>query len=420
MNRRCIRERRRVSVLLSVLLILCVVMSFALASQINIMADAVTKVFPSNNTGVISIAELLSGNRGDSATSVGDKSIFDFESLTSLFNALTGKTNATLKDVEDEMAKTQYNNGKAVDGTYTPNTSSTDYSNAFVGSIHYGMNSEDIRSVTSGNNIEVMFGGQIWSVVALTTTGTTTDVSAGDVVLTLLLKDPISGYKTKWNDYQTQINTNHNEKYTSSFYSASKIRSILLNGKDVNGNDVKYTTNGSTLSTLTSGGIPNYATDWAKFTDSTAAKNVKNFLVKPKDVLYTQDENFYDIRQAAGANTNYGSGQNEASLNKIPSKFGGTGDKWHASINVHYQQEKSVYGTAVQGSNQTYSAGDQLYFDWGNDLLWLPSWAEVGEHGTNSSNAAANDSITGLWALNTNQRAFSNASTSAGDRKSVV
>ena len=181
------RERRRISVLLSVLLILCVVTSFALVSQINMKADA-AKVNPTNETGIIPIGELLSSKRGDSATSVGDKSIFDIETLTALFNALTGKANATLKDVEDEMAKPQYNSGKAGDGTYTPNTSSTAYSNAFVGSIHYGMNSEDIRSVTGGNNIEVSFGGHIWNVVALTTTGTPTDVSAGDVVLTLMMK----------------------------------------------------------------------------------------------------------------------------------------------------------------------------------------------------------------------------------------
>ena len=128
------RERRRISVLLSVLLILCVVTSFALVSQINMKADA-AKVNPSDETGIIPIGELLSSKRGDSATAVGDKSIFNIDSLTSLFNALTGKANATLKDVEDEMAKAQYNNGKAGDGTYTPNTSTTAYSNAFVGSI---------------------------------------------------------------------------------------------------------------------------------------------------------------------------------------------------------------------------------------------------------------------------------------------
>ena len=39
-------------------------------------ADA-AKVNPSDETGIIPIGELLSSKRGDSATSVGDKSIFD-------------------------------------------------------------------------------------------------------------------------------------------------------------------------------------------------------------------------------------------------------------------------------------------------------------------------------------------------------
>ena len=159
-----VNAKKRLTVLLSIILVLCVVTSFALVSQINMKADA-AKVNPTNETGIIPIGELLSSKRGDSATAVGDKSIFNIDSLTKLFNALTGKTaDATLQDVKDEMAKPQYNNSKAGDGTYTPNTSSTDYSNAFVGSIHYGMNSEDIRSVTSGNNIDVTFGGHVWSV----------------------------------------------------------------------------------------------------------------------------------------------------------------------------------------------------------------------------------------------------------------
>ncbi len=411
-----IRGRRRISVLLSVLLILCVVTSFALVSQINMKADA-AKVNPSDETGIIPIGELLSSKRGDSATTVGDKSVFDFDNLTSLFNALTGKANATLKDVIDEMAKPQYNDGKAGDGTYTPNTSTTAYSNAFVGSIHYGMNSEDIRSVTGGNNIEVQFGGLTWNVVALTTIGAPNKVSDGDIVLTLMLKNPLDGYKTHWNGFQTGTKGNHNEKYTSTFYSASMIRSILLNGKGSDGSAVKYTEDGSNLVALGSGiratAISNYDSKLGIFTDINAKKNVTNFLVKPKDVLYMQDESYADIETAAGSTNNWKSGQNEASKNKIPSGFGGGTSKWYAGWNVHYQQEKSVYGTAVQGSNQTYSPGDQLYFDWGEDLLWLPSWAEVGEHGTTSAGTAANSSITGLWALNTNQRLYSNASTTA-------
>ena len=195
------------------------------------------------------------------------------------------------------------------------------------------------------------------------------------------------------------------------------IRSILLNGKGSDGNAVKYTENGSSLVALGSSTnampLQDYDSKLGIFTDTTANKNVTNFLVKPKDVLYMQDESYADIETAAGSTNNWKSGQNEASLNKIPSAFGGGTSKWYAGWYVHYQQEKSVYGTAVQGSGQTFSVGDQLYFDWGEDLLWLPSWAEVGEHGTTSASTAANNSITGLWALNTNQRAYSNASTTA-------
>ena len=46
------RERRRISVLLSVLLILCVVTSFALVSQINMKAEA-AKVNPTNEKDII-------------------------------------------------------------------------------------------------------------------------------------------------------------------------------------------------------------------------------------------------------------------------------------------------------------------------------------------------------------------------------
>ncbi|MDE6274926.1 MAG: hypothetical protein K2M75_00080, partial [Clostridia bacterium] len=416
------KNKSRLIGLTSVILILLVVFSLVLAGQGNISAQAVTHVYPSNNSaGIVSIDELLLTGRANTATDVGNKSIFDYDNLTALFTALTNKPNATLDDVETEMAKPQYNDTKAGDKTYVPNTSNTGYSNAFVGSIHYGMNSEDIRTLTGGKNIEVTFGGHEWHVVALTTTGDPTDVSAGDVVLTLMLKDPIDGYKTYWNGFQTANDSNHNEKYSSSFYSASMIRSILLNGigfaDDGTKYDVRYTENGSSLVKLGSGtqatAVPNYAADWAIFTDKGADKNVTNFLVKPKDVLYMQDESLLDIETVAGSNNNSYSGQNEASLNKIPSAFGGGTSKWYPGFNAHYQQEKSVYGVQVSGSKQTYSAGDQLYFDWGNDYLWLPSWAEVGEHGTTAVGTAANSSKTGLWALNTNQRLYTNEATTA-------
>ena len=422
------RERRRISVLLSVLLILFVVTSFALVSQINIMADAVTKVFPSNNTGVISVDELLSDKRGDNETAVGDKSVFDFDSLTSLFSALTGKANATLKDVEDEMAKAQYNDTKAGDNTYIPNTSSNDYSNAYVGSIHYGMNAQDIRDLTGGKNIEVTFGGQVWNVVALTTTGTSADVAAGDVVLTLMLKDPIENYKTYWNGWQQDASGTspkaHTEKYASSYYSSSLIRSVLLNGNDSFGNEVKYATGASSLTSLGVGNaIAGYTDNWSIFTDTAAKKNVTNFLVKPKDVLYMQDENFYDVltvNNKLDSSHTWGSGQNEASKNKLPSSLGTPAsgysqNRWFSqydsSYYVQYEQEKSVKDTNINlgGTTLIYNSAnnDPTYFDWAEDFLWLPSWAEVGESGTGTSG------IAGLWALNNAQRKYSNKSSIA-------
>ena len=424
MNRRGIRERRRISVLLSALLILCVVTSFALFSHINLVAEA-AKVNPTNETGIIPIGELLSSKRGDSATTVGDKSIFDIETLTALFNALSGQlADATLQDVIDEMAKAQYNNTKAGDNTYIPNTSTNAYSNAYVGSIHYGMNAQDIRDLTGGKNIEVTFGGHTWNVVALTSTGTSANVAAGDVVLTLMLKDPIQNYKTYWNGWQATSYKAHNEKYASSFYSSSMIRSILLNGKDSFGNEVKYATGASALTSLGSGNaIAGYTDNWSIFTDTAAKKNVTNFLVKPKDVLYMQDENFYDVltvNNKQDSSHRWGSGQNEASKNKLPSSLGTptsgySNNRWYNQYDgtyyVQYEQEKSVKDTNINlgGMTLIYNSAnnDPTYFDWAEDFLWLPSWAEVGENGTGTAG------IAGLWALNDSQRKYDAATTAS-------
>ncbi|MDE6276287.1 MAG: cellulose biosynthesis cyclic di-GMP-binding regulatory protein BcsB, partial [Clostridia bacterium] len=402
----------------SVILIMLVIFSFVLAGQGNMRAQAKTYLTPSNSTADdIIIDEILSKERGANAKEVGDKSIFDFNNLTKLFETLTNISNATIDDVKAEMGKSQYNSTKSGDGTYTPNSSIDEYSNAFVGSIHYGMNSEDIRYVTSydattgqydaaarGKNIEVKFGGHVWYVVALTTTGWTEDsnknrinkVDAGDVVLTLMLKNPIEGYSTVWSGYPNINNPSCSDRYSINVYSTSLARSVLLNGKDSNGIDVKYATNATTLATLTDANrIKDYDKDWAIFTDKNVDKSVTNFLVKPKDVLYTQDENKYDIDTLANVSYQHASMPNDSSLNKIGSGFGGETNKWYPGYNTHYEQEKSVYDQEAKGSKLTYTDGEPLYFDWADDLLWLPSLPETGYDPTYGVN--------GLWALNEKQ-----------------
>ena len=49
-----VNAKKRLTVLLSIMLVLCVVTSFALVSQINMKADA-AKVNPTNETGIIPI-----------------------------------------------------------------------------------------------------------------------------------------------------------------------------------------------------------------------------------------------------------------------------------------------------------------------------------------------------------------------------
>ncbi|MDE6275378.1 MAG: hypothetical protein K2M75_02440 [Clostridia bacterium] len=447
------KNKSRLISLTSVILIMLVVFSLVLAGQANPTANA-AKVLVTNSTGSILIDELLSPNRSDNST-VEDKSVFEIDALTQLFNVLTyGSTtptgtnpDATIKDVRKEMARVDsttgnsvYNATKAGDGTYTLNTNTSahydyttgkyiagGYSDAIVGSIHYGLNSEDIRTLTGGKNIEVKFGNQIWYVVALTTTGWTENktthvrtnkVDAGDIVLTLMLKNPIDGLSAKWNDWaQTRSGSQHiahNEKYSSSFYSSSYIRSLLLNGKDNNGNEVKYSINATTLQSLTSGQIPDYVGTWDIFTDKDAKKSITQFLVQPKDVLYMQDENLYDVLKINGA-SNLNATQNEASLNRIgssidtsiPDNKGKWYNQYESQYHPHYQQEK-IGGvvTLPDGTNLSYTGDDPTYFTWGNDYLWLPSQAEYGEHGV----MAGGQIINGLWALNDTQRRYDTSS----------
>ena len=78
---------------------------------------------------------------------------------------------------------------------------------------------------------------------------------------------------------------------------------------------------------------------------------------------------------------------------------------------MQYEQEKSVKDTNINlgGMTLIYNSAnnDPTYFDWAEDFLWLPSWAEVGENGTGTAG------IAGLWALNDSQRKYDAATTAS-------
>ncbi len=245
------------------------------------------------------------------------------------------------------------------------------YANDSVKSIHSGMDSGDIRTANSNRNLVVKLGGKEWIVTALTTKDLSSD---SDVILTLMLKDV--AYNSKWGDWTTIPSANYSANYPATMYSTSYIRAGLLNGA------TEYTTNGSDLLTLSdtekaslyskTGGYP-----FSIYTDTVGTGNITDFLVKPNEVLYQQYENLYDISHVAG--NNWYNAPNDSSKNDIVES------KWYTNgINAIESKTK--------------------YYDWGNDLIWLPSLSEMGQNLNSIINTKASG---GLWNLDASQRGIS-------------
>ncbi|MDE6473738.1 MAG: hypothetical protein K2L70_01380 [Clostridia bacterium] len=246
------------------------------------------------------------------------------------------------------------------------------FSTSSVKSMHGGMDSSEIRSANGGNNIVVKLDGKEWIVVALTTKDAS---STSDVILTLMLKD--FAYASKWGDWSTLPGVkDFSAAYPPSMYSTSYIRAGLLN------NGAQYTTNGSNLMNFTATSIyPSGQYPFSIYTDNTEQGNITNFLVKPNEVLYQQYENLYDIAHAVS--NNWYNAPNDSSKFDIPDS------KWYSKV------VDTSYGTHQIQSKTGY-------YDWGNDLIWLPSLSETGQNSRSGVNASG-----GLWNLDASQRGIS-------------
>ncbi|MDE6605324.1 MAG: hypothetical protein K2K85_04790, partial [Clostridia bacterium] len=333
-------NKKRISlIIVSIVIILAMTLGIFIGS----VQEQTTQAAVISNADTIS-TDLLLPTRVD--TNVGGK-VFNTLALQELYAKLAG-ADADFNAVAD--------NAREKKG---------DYSNETVISIHSGMDSRDIRDV-NGKNIIVKIDGKEWIVAALTTK----DLSENsDIIITLLLKDV--EYNSKWGDWVPSNTTDFSADYPASMYSTSYIRAGLLNG------GAQYTTNGSNLDDFTdtsiygSSGYP-----FGIYTDTTDTANITNFLVKPNEVLYQQNENLYDLAQKVGINY-YRNAPNDASKNDVPS------NKWSNNGVI-----------AMQGKSG--------YYDWGNDLLWLPSLCETGWEQRYEVNSCG-----GLWMLDAAQRGCS-------------
>ncbi len=296
-------------------------------------------------------------------TTVGGR-VFNASALSELYQKITGDSNANFSTVASKAHAIK-----------------SMYSDSSVKSIHSGMTSEDIRKAnTSKKNIVLTLGGKEWIVVALTSKDQT---NTSDVVLTLMLKD--IEYTTKWVEGPVGDFT---KNFPVSMYSSSYIRAGLLNGQDSGGNTVYYSAdrvNNNQTFTAPNNYYPGNKYPFEIFTNRSASNAITNFIVKPNEVLYQQNENRFDaINRPAGSSTDSMYALiNDSSKNKIAS------NKWNTTSGA-IAVERAIG-----------------YFDWGNDYIWLPSFAETGGYSSKSSDMSIIGNANGLWHLDSSQRGVS-------------
>ncbi len=344
---------KRVSLAVSIVILLVLLSCIFINS---LQSDNV-KAAVISNADIIETDLLLDKNyRGKKS---GDY-VFNLNALNALYDKILGKENATFGEID-----TAANVAKS---GYTPNTSTTDVSNAVVKSIHSGMDSQDIRDNNNNRNIIVKIDGKEWIVTTLTT------ADNGHVILTLMLKD--AEYKSKWGNWKPNDYKDYSAMYPASVYSSSYIRAGLLNGAE------QYTPDGTTLKGLSDAekeklyGAAGYP--FGIYTDDKEQGNITNFIVAPNQIAYQQNENLYDIIQQV--TKGWYNSPNDASLKKMPDY------KW--------------YSKSVDTSFGTHEVQDKAnYFDWGNDKLWLPSLAETGQEARSGVSR-----YNGLWNFDEKQR----------------
>ena len=343
-----IRTRgKRVSLAVSIVILLVLLSCIF----INSLQGDKAKAAVINNADIIETDLLLDKNyRGKKS---GDY-VFNLNALNALYDKLLGKSNATFGEID-----------------IAANVAKANYSNNSVKAIHSGMDSQDIRSKNKNRNIVVKIDGKEWIVTTLTT------AENGHVVLTLMLKDV--AYNSKWGDWSTLPGIkDFSSAYPPTMYSTSYIRAGLLNGK------TQYTTDGSALISLSDNekeklyGAAGYT--FGIYTDDKEQGHITNFIISPNQVEYQQYENLYDITHVNG--NDWYNAPNDSSKNDIAD------NKWYSKIDTSYNTHE------IQTKKE--------YYDWGNDLIWLPSLSETGQSQRTGVKPSG-----GLWNLDASQRGVS-------------
>ncbi|MCX4363723.1 MAG: hypothetical protein OSJ74_10155, partial [Clostridia bacterium] len=267
----------------------------------------------SDTAKVLNLGSIL---RNDYET-ISDGRIFDGEVLASLYESITGKSDATLKDVEDLIDSAPQKLGSPI------------------------VTSAAMRANSGGKDIVVKFGGYAgstgnyvnyeWNVTSLTT-----DRTGKNLIATLWLANTNNNIVKSSKFSVFGGNNTSNTPYLANLYGTSYVRVKTLNAGGY------YATSTSAVSALQQKDPTN---EWAKFTMEDVAGSLTDYILTPADVAYQETESFPGIESGAYTTGNESYGK--------PNVV-----KWQLTGKNYYQRS---YGA-----------------DWKDDYLWIPSLVETG------------------------------------------
>ena len=205
-----------------------------------------------------------------------------------------------------------------------------------------------MRSYNGSKDILVTLGGLQWTVTYLS------QDKNGNPILTLWLANTLD--TSTWTSGFTGARS-PNSAYPDNMYGTSYIRAVTLN------NGGYYLTARNVLSS--SPAVKSSTHKYSKFTITTTYKtNIADYLVAPAYVEWQRIQKLIDTNHGFNCLANEGWALNQSSSN---------------------------YATNSEG-NYNYSLKNK-YDSWKDDLLWLPSFNEVGN----------NSCCTGVWKASSNQ-----------------
>lgn len=285
----------------------CISLSLKASSQSEATNIASTSTY-------VNVGDIVNSNYDD-----GPK-VFNPNNLNALYKAVTGKTNATLADVDALVS--------AASVRCSSSTLKLSDGSAMTGGPI--VDAKTLNAKAGGKDIVLTFGGYDWTVTSLTKS------KSGDVVATIWLAN-ITKNKVKIAPFNNWTSDTKGTQFSANTYGTSYMNTFVLN----NGG---YCATGSTNLTQIN---PSEDNEWAKFTMPNVNGSLTDYILAPVNIGYQASESWPDVCSAAD---------------------------WQEG-NAYYDTPNHTNGISG-GGNKNYTGN--YWNSWKDSKIWLPSLTEVG------------------------------------------